>query len=201
MMNRIFTGMLLAGILAAAFLGNMDKVALAFIESSKEAVQLAIVMLGVVGMWTGIMKVAEEAGIAKALARAMRPVITWLYPDLSGKEAQKARSYIAENMVANLLGLGWAATPTGLKAMEELKKVKDAGTQSDQHTASDAMCMFLLINVSSLQLIPINIIAYRSQYGAENPTSIVLPAILATLVSTLVAVIYGKGKYKKSGKS
>lgn len=198
MMNKIFIGMLLLGIGVAAFFGNMDKVALAFVDSSKEAVQLAIVMLGVVGMWTGIMKVAEEAGIAKRLARALRPIIRFLYPTLKGREAEKARYYIAENMAANFLGLGWAATPTGLKAMEELKKVKEIQEPVvPKEEASEAMCMFLLINVSSLQLIPVNIVAYRSQYGAVNPTSIILPSILATLVSTIVAVIYGKWKCKQ----
>ena len=187
--------MLLIGIIAAAFLGNMEAVALAFIDNSKEAVQLAIVMLGVVGMWTGVMKVAEEAGIAKRLAKGFSPVIHFLYPDLKGKECEKARYYIAENMAANFLGLGWAATPTGLKAMEELKRIKAIQEpDSPKEEASHSMCMFLLINVSSLQLIPVNIIAYRSQYGAVNPASIVLPAILSTTISTLVAVIYGKCK-------
>ena len=201
MMNKIFVGMLLLGIGVGAFLGNMDQVALAFVDSSKEAVQLAIVMLGVVGMWTGIMKVAEESGIARGLARIFRPVIEFLYPSLKGKEAEKARYYIAENMAANFLGLGWAATPTGLKAMEELKKVKEFQEPMDpKEEASEAMCMFLLINVSSLQLIPVNIIAYRSQYGSVNPTAIILPAMIATLVSTLVAVIYGKWKTRKRTK-
>lgn len=201
MMNKIFVGMLLLGIGVGAFLGNMDQVALAFVDSSKEAVQLAIVMLGVVGMWTGIMKVAEEAGIARGLARIFRPVIGFLYPSLKGKEAEKARYYIAENMAANFLGLGWAATPTGLKAMEELKKVKEfQEPMGPKEEASEAMCMFLLINVSSLQLIPVNIIAYRSQYGSVNPTAIILPAMIATLVSTLVAVIYGKWKIRNRTK-
>ena len=201
MMNKIFVGMLLLGIGVGAFLGNMDQVALAFGDSSKEAVELAIVMLGVVGMWTGIMKVAEESGIARGLARIFRPVIEFLYPSLKGKEAEKARYYIAENMAANFLGLGWAATPTGLKAMEELKKVKEFQEPMDpKEEASEAMCMFLLINVSSLQLIPVNIIAYRSQYGSVNPTAIILPAMIATLVSTLVAVIYGKWKIRNRTK-
>ena len=198
MINKLFCGMLLIGIIAAAILGNMEAVALAFIDNSKEAVQLAIVMLGVVGMWTGVMKVAEEAGIAQKLARALAPVIRFLYPDLKGAECEKARYYIAENMAANFLGLGWAATPTGLKAMEELKRIKTLQEpDSPKEEASNAMCMFLLINVSSLQLIPVNIIAYRSQYGAVNPASIVVPAILATTISTLAAVIYGKCKIHK----
>jgi spore maturation protein A len=195
MMNKIFAGMLLVGIVVAAFTGKMDAVSLAFVDCAKEAVQLAVVMLGVVGMWSGILKVAEEAGIAQGLARALRPVIRFLYPSLEGREAERARYYIAENMAANFLGLGWAATPTGLKAMEELKKVKEHGEQTlPQDAPSDAMCMFLLVNVSSLQLIPVNIIAYRSQYGSVNPTAIILPSILATVVSTLVAVVYGKYK-------
>lgn len=198
MMNKIFVGMIFIGIVCAAFLGNMDQVAIAFVDSSKEAVQLAIVMLGVVGMWTGIMKIAEAAGIAGSLAKTLKPLLNFLFPMLNGKEAEKARYYIAENMACNVLGLGWAATPTGLMAMEELKKIKKQQQPFEpEDTASDAMCMFLLINVSSLQLIPVNMIAYRSQYGAVNPTQIVLPAILATMVSTLTAVIYGKIKIRK----
>ena len=227
MMNKIFVGMLLLGIGVGAFLGNMDQVALAFVDSSKEAVQLAIVMLGVVGMWTGIMKVAEEAGIARGLARIFRPVIEFLYPSLKGKEAEKARYYIAENMAANFLGLGWAATPMGLKAMKELavlERERLAAAERERLTegkgkkrdgrelgsekrniegkepavaASDEMCTFLVLNISSLQVIPVNIIAYRAQYGAVNPAAVVLPGLIATTISTLVAVIFCRLCMKK----
>lgn len=200
MLNKIFVVMIITAITVAAFFGTMDKVALAFLDSAKEAVELGILMLGVVGMWTGVMKVAEEAGIAKGLAKALAPLIRFLYPSLKGEKAQKARYYISENMAANFLGLGWAATPTGLKAMKELKKLKEeqpAKEKLGKEEPTNAMCMFLLINVSSLQLIPVNIIAYRSQYGAVNPTAILLPAILATLASTVVAVLYGRWKIRK----
>lgn len=226
MMNRIFVGMILLGIVVSVFLGNVDQVALQFVDSSKEAVELSIVMLGVVGMWTGMMKVAEAAGISRALAKRLSPLILFLYPELKGANCAKAREYIAQNMTANFLGLGWAATPTGIKAMEELKNIAQSTRkplqnkekrgrcplENDRHISctsnkneisapTNSMCMFLLINVSSLQLIPINIIAYRSKYGAVNPSAIIAPAVIATTCSTLVAIFYGKYQQHKSNKS
>ena len=105
---------------------------------------------------------------------------------------KKAKEYISTNIVANILGLGWAATPSGLKAMEELQK-----DNPDKNTATNEMCSFLILNISSLQLIPINIIAYRSQYGSVNPSKILIPGLIATLGSTIVAVIYIKWKDRK----
>jgi spore maturation protein A len=116
-------------------------------------------------------------------------MLRFLFPDVP--EESKANDYIASNMLANILGLGWAATPFGLKAMTELQKINVA-QGGKKEVASRAMCTFLIINVSSLQLIPVNIIAYRSQYGAVNPAEIVGPAIVATLVSTVAAVVFVK---------
>ena len=199
-MNRIFAGMILLGIIVSVFLGNVDRVALQFVDSSKEAVELSVVMLGVVGMWTGMMKVAEAAGISRALTKRLVPLIRFLYPELKGEHCAKAREYIAQNMTANFLGLGWAATPTGIKAMEELKHISCASNKNEISAPTNSMCMFLLINVSSLQLIPVNIIAYRSKYGAESPAQIIAPAVIATICSTLVAILYGKYRQHKTKK-
>lgn len=196
MLNRLFSGMLLLGIIVGACTGHIGEVSLAFLDSAKEAVTLCITMLGVVGLWTGIMKVAEDAGLSEKLAHLMRPVVSFLFPRLKGKESAAARAYLSENLAANLLGLGWAATPTGLKAMQELNQLRER-QQMEHHSPSDEMCMFLLVNVSSLQLIPVKIIAFRSQYGAVDPSAIILPAILATTVSTAVAVCYGKWKMRR----
>ena len=117
------------------------------------------------------------------VSKAMYPFIHWLFPDIPPQH--KANEYIAANMAANILGLGWAATPSGLKAMEELQK-----DNPDKNTATNEMCSFLILNISSLQLIPINIFAYRSQYGSVNPSKILIPGLIATLGSTIVAVIY-----------
>ena len=121
--------------------------------------------------------------------KSLTPFLTVLFPNLKN---QKAKEYISTNIVANILGLGWAATPSGLKAMEELQK-----DNPDKNTATNEMCSFLILNISSLQLIPINIIAYRSQYGSVNPSKILIPGLIATLGSTIVAVIYIKWKDRK----
>ena len=173
MLNKLWGIMLLAGIIVAAFTGKIGEAGTAAIDSSKEAVTLCIAMLGVMSMWTGIMNVAKKAGLIDAMTRALRP------------EGHRANEYIASNMIANMLGLGWAATPYGLKAMEEMKELNQGS-----HIASTDMCTFLIINISSLQLIPVNIIAYRSEYGSVSPTSIIGMGLVATLVSTAAGVIF-----------
>ena len=149
-------------------------------------------MLGVMTLWTGVLEIGHRSGLVDQLARRMGPVLTFLFPRLDPDG--EARKQISVNMIANILGLGWAATPAGLKAMEELKKVEEerrkGGAVRQEGTASNEMCTFLIINISSLQLIPMNMIAYRSQYGSVNPTAIVGPALAATFISTVVAVIF-----------
>ena len=185
MLNILWVLMIAGGILFASFHGTMGKLTEVFISSSTEAVNLCIFMLGVIGVWNGMMEIAVKSGLMKRVSKAMYPFIHWLFPDIPPQH--KANEYIAANMAANILGLGWAATPAGLKAMKELKKLEDT------YEASDMMCAFLVLNISSLQLIPINMIAYRSQYGSVNPTAIVLPAILATMISTLAGILFIKG--------
>lgn len=183
MLNKLWGIMLLGGIIVAAFTGKIGDAGTAAIDSSKEAVMLCIAMLGVMSMWTGIMNVAKKAGLIDAMTRALRPVLRFLFPDIPREHV--VNEYIAANMIANMLGLGWAATPYGLKAMEEMKELNEGS-----HIASPDMCTFLIINISSLQLIPVNIIAYRSQYGSVSPTSIIGMGLIATLVSTAVGVLY-----------
>ena len=180
------------------------------IQASKEAVTLCITMLCVMTLWTGVLEIGHRSGLVDQLAGRMGPILTFLFPRLDPDG--KARKQISVNVTANILGLGWAATPARLKAMEELKKVEEerrkggAARQKDTPgqeetagqraaarqagTASNEMCTFLIINISSLQLIPMNMIAYRSQYGSVNPTAIVGPALAATFISTVVAVIF-----------
>lgn len=197
MLNYIWALMILLGVAVGVFTGSLEAISTAAIDSSKEAVTLALGMLGVIALWSGLMKIAESSGLLKVIEKKLYPVIHFLFPRIpKGHESQK---YIATNMTANILGLGWAATPAGLKAMESLAELNEdqcrrLGTNKTRavHIASAEMCTFLIINISSLQLIPVNIIAYRSQYGSVTPTSIVGPAILATLVSTLVAVVFCK---------
>ncbi len=183
MLNKLWGIMLLAGIVVAAFTGKIGEAGTAAIDSSKEAVTLCIAMLGVMSMWTGIMNVAKKAGLIDAMTRALRPALRFFFPGVP--EGHRANEYIASNIIANMLGLGWAATPYGLKAMEEMKELNNGS-----HIASADMCTFLIINISSLQLIPVNIIAYRSEYGSISPTSIIGMGLVATLVSTAAGVLF-----------
>ncbi len=183
MLNKLWGLMILIGILFAAFTGRIGDVGTAAIDSSKEAVTLCITMLGVMSMWTGLMNIAKKAGIIDVLTKGLRPVLAFLFPGVP--RDHKANEYMAANMISNVLGLGWAATPAGLKAMEELKSLNHGS-----HIASADMCTFLIINISSLQLIPVNIIAYRSQYGSVSPTSIIGMGLVATIISTAAGVIF-----------
>ena len=196
MLNYLWSGMILIGVLWGAFHGQLAAVTEGALTSAKEAVTLCITMLGVMTLWTGVLEVGKRAGLIDQLSRRMRPVLRFLFPRLSPES--EAAKQISVNMIANILGLGWAATPAGLKAMEELKKVEEQRGERPKGVASNEMCTFLIIHISSLQLIPINMIAYRSQYGSVNPAAIVGPALAATLLSTVVAVIavklLGRGK-------
>lgn len=185
MLNILWVIMIAGGIFFAAFHGTMGHITESFISSSTEAVNLCIFMLGVIGVWNGMMEIAVKSGLMKKIAKTMYPFIHWLFPDIPPRH--KANEYIAANMAANILGLGWAATPAGLKAMRELQKLEEGGGR-----ASDMMCAFLVLNISSLQLVPINMIAYRSQYGSVNPAAVVLPAICATMISTIAGIVFIK---------
>lgn len=183
MLNYLWGFMIIIGIMVGVFTGRINEVSTASIASAKEAVTLCIAMLGIMSLWTGIMQIAKASGIIDALTKALHPIIRLLFPDIP--KGHVANEYIASNMIANILGLGWAATPMGLKAMKELKALN-----KDSEYASCDMCTFLIINISSLQLIPVNIIAYRSQYGSISPTEILGAALVATLISTIAGVIF-----------
>lgn len=197
MLNYLWAGMIIVGVVYAAFTGRMPDITNAALDSSKEAIALCITMMGVMSFWVGLMEIADKVGIVKSLSWKMRPLIRFLFPDMP--KGHPAEEHITTNIIANVLGLGWAATPAGLKAMDELGKLEEErrrgilpGPVRRRGTASNEMCTFLILNISSLQLIPVNVIAYRSQYGSVNPTAIVGPGILATAVSTGVAVVFCK---------
>lgn len=233
MLNILWGAMLLTGIVYGAITGNMNQVTDAALSSAKEAVSLCITMAGIVAMWVGVMEIAKASGLVDKMTQGMEPLLKFLFPGIP--KGHRAMEFISANMIANFLGLGWAATPFGLKAMEALSELeekrrsaytgrsesleqRDLNGEMGQRTgifdgenghdrklrlkcgcaamprgvASNEMCTFLILNISSLQLIPVNIIAYRSQYGSVNPTAIVGPGILATAVSTGVAVVFCK---------
>lgn len=202
-MDLLWAGMLLCGMIYAAFSGNLEAVTEIILSSAKEAVQLGIGMAGILAFWTGLMEIAQDCGLVNRLTRSIRPVIRFLFPDIP--DGHRAQEYISLNMIANMLGLGGAATPAGLEAMKVLEQIEEerrngrrAGRKRPKGTASNEMCTFLILNISSLQLIPVNMIAWRSQYGSSNPEAIVGPALLATACSTLTAVIYCKWKMRKA---
>lgn len=202
MLNYLWAGMILVGIVFAAFTGNMGEITNAALDSSREAVTLCITMLGVMSFWVGLMEIARQAGVMEAASRRLGPVIRFLFPGIP--KGHPAEAPIMANLIANVLGLGWAATPAGLQAMEELGKLEEdrregkaPGKARGRGIAGNEMCTFLIINISSIQLIPVNIIAYRSQYGSVNPTAIVGPAIVATAVSTGLAVVFCKMMERK----
>lgn len=204
MLNYLWAGIILAGILFGAFNGRMEEITNAALDSSKEAVTLCITMIGVMAFWTGIMEIASKAGIIGMASRKMRPLIRFLFPDIP--EGHRAGEHITTNFIANFLGLGWAATPAGLRAMEELGRLEEDrrsgkafGSAREKGVASNEMCTFLIINISSLQLIPMNVIAYRSQYGSPNPAAIVGAGIVATMVSTGAAVIFCRIMDRRGG--
>lgn len=195
MLNYLWAGMILVGILYGAFNGKMPDITNAALDSAKEAVTLCITMIGVMSFWTGIMEIASRAGIIGMASGKMQPMIRFLFPEIP--KGHKANEHITTNFIANFLGLGWAATPAGLKAMEELGRLEDdrragraAGPVRKKGIASNEMCTFLILNISSLQLIPVNVIAYRSQYGSANPAGIVGAGIAATAVSTGAAIVF-----------
>ena len=185
-MNYLWGGMIVIGLIFGAFHGGFASITEAVVDSAKEATNLAIAMAGVVAMWTGLMEIAQETGMLTVCAKRLRPLLKFLFPGLP--QESRANELIATNFIANIFGLGWAATPAGLEAMQELQ----VHSREKKGVASQEMCTFLVLNISSLQLIPVNMIAYRSQYGSVNPAAVVGPGIVATLVSTLTAVVLCK---------
>lgn len=205
MLNILWGAMMLVGITYGAMTGRMGEITDAALSSAKEAVALCVTMAGIVAMWMGVMEIARSSGMIDKMTEKMRPLLRFLFPNLP--ENHPSVEYISANMIANFLGLGWGATPFGLKAMEKLAELEDERRESSRYgkgikaaekgTAGKEMCTFLILNISSLQLIPVNIIAYRSQYGSVNPAGIVGPGIVATLISTVAAVVFCRLKDRK----
>jgi len=185
MLNKLWGGMILLAIVIAVMTGNMAALTNAAIESARESITLVITMLGIMSMWTGLMTIAEKAGLIGALARRARPLLRYLFPDLGRNHP--AHEPIATNFIANILGLGWAATPSGLQAMKIMQK-----DNKQKDTATRSMRMFMVINMSSLQLVTISVVAYRMQYGSVSPSEIIGPGLVVTAITTVLAVAFCK---------
>lgn len=190
MVNIIWACMAIVGIVYAMFNGTMEQVNKAIFESANEAVTLAIGLISVLVFWLGIMKIAEKAGILRVLTKLLRPIVTRLFPEIP--KDHPAMGYILSNMTANIFGLGNAATPMGIKAMEQMKQL------SGTNTASRSMITFLALNTSGLTLVPTTVIAIRMQYHSMAPTEIVGTTIIATFISTLSAILIDRLFYTLS---
>jgi spore maturation protein SpmA len=177
--------MIVISILVAAYTGRMESIGNASFESARSAVTLALGLIGGMTLWLGIMKVAEAAGLMTVISRAISPVMRWLFPEIP--RDHPAMHAIIMNMAANMLGLGSAATPMGLKAMSELDKLNP-----NKGTATNAMCLFLAINTSSVTLLPLGVITIRAAAGATSPGSIIIPGMMASACSTIAAVFMAK---------
>ena len=184
-MGAIWTALLAAAVAAAAVNGRMAELTGAAVESAGKAVTLALGLAGVMALWLGLMRVAEEAGLVRALARAARPVMRRLFPEVPPEHP--AMGAMLMNLSANLLGLGNAATPFGVKAMQELE-----GLNRTPGTASDAPALFCALNTASVQLVPASVIALRAAAGARAPGEIIGATLLASLSSAVVAVTAAK---------
>ncbi|TQS74450.1 spore maturation protein [Ornithinibacillus gellani] len=192
MVHLIWAGMAIVGIVYAMMNGTMNEVNIAILESAQEAVTLSIGLISILVFWLGIMKIAEKAGLLNKLGKLLRPIVVRLFPDLPKNDP--AIGYIVSSISANLLGLGNAATPMGLKAMEQMKK------RSNSDEASRSMITFLALNTSGLTLIPTTVIAIRIQHQSVFPTEIVVVTILATAISTTGALLLDRYYYHQHRK-
>lgn len=181
-MNYVFSFLILSGIFVAAVNGRVDVIVNAAVTSAEGAVERAISLIAVISLWLGIARVAEKAGLIDAMSRAIAPFFRWLFPSIP--KGHPALGCILMNLSANMLGFGSAATPFGLKAMQELQKLN-----KKPDTASEAMCTFLAINTSSVTIVPATLVALRASAGSKNPSDIVGAMLFATTCSTLAAIM------------
>lgn len=192
MINKIWGFFIIAGILFTILFGNISDLNDTILNSASSGVQMVLDLLPIIVLWSGIMKIAEKSGILDRVGHLVKPVLSKLFPSL--KKDSKALGYITSNIVANALGLGSAATPFGLKAMENMQK---ENPKKDE--ASDAMITFLVLNTSGVTIVPTTVIALRMMHKSANPEEIIITAILATLCSSIAGLTldYIRRKRKK----
>lgn len=188
MLQWLWMLMMIAGCLYAAATGNLVSVGEALVSSAKETIALVTAMLGVVAVWCGLMEIAREVGVVRALGRLLAKPMRCLFPEIPA--GHPAMDSLLLNITANILGLGWAATPAGIRGMEQLAALEAAQPTVPEGSASNSMCTFLILNISSLQLISANMLAYRAQYESAAPMACVVPAIVTTCVSTLAGIVF-----------
>ena len=185
MLNILWPIFIIISIIYAIFSGNLENLNKSIFESTESAVNLTLTLIGMTCLWSGIMEIASKTSIIEYLSKILKPVIKKLFPNITSKS--KSYDNIIMNIVANILGLGNAATPLGLKAMNELQKEND-----DKEKLSDSMMMLIVLNTASLQIIPTTVIAIRNSLGSDNPTKIIFPVWVSTICAAIVGVIFCK---------
>ncbi|WP_442594637.1 nucleoside recognition domain-containing protein [Neobacillus sp. D3-1R] len=188
MVNYIWVGLTMIGFIFAAVNGTMNEVNEAIFKGAKEAVTLCIGLISILVFWLGMMRIAEDSGLLKKLSSLFEPLVKRLFPEVP--KNHPALGYILSNMIANMFGLGNAATPLGIKAMEQLKELNGGKTE-----ASRSMVTFLAINTASITIIPTTVIAIRMNYHSKSPTEIVGPTLIATILSAIAAILIDRYFY------
>lgn len=181
MLNIVWPIFIIISFIYAIFSGNLERLNSSIFESTETAINLSLTMLGTMCLWNGIIEIAMNTALIDKLNKILKPIINFLFPEV--KDNREITSEISMNMIANILGLGNAATPLGLKAMKSMQK---CNTKKD--TLSNSMLMLIVINTASIQLIPTTVIAIRTSLGSENPTAIVLPVWIATILAAIAGI-------------
>lgn len=193
MLNILWPSFIIISFIYAILNGKVNELNDGIFKSLSDAVELTITFLGTISLWNGIMEIASNTTIIDKMTNAIKPLINYLFPDL--KNNKKAKQEISVNMIANILGLGNAATPLGIKAM---KTMQEDNIKKDELT--DPMMMFILINTASIQLIPTSVIAIRTSLNSQNPTSIIIPVWVSSIVAAVVGIFFTKILIKKGKK-
>ena len=190
MLNILWPIFIILSFIYGLISGKVNEINNGIFKSLTDAVELTITFLGTICLWNGLMEIVKKTTLINKLTKILKPLINILFPEL--KENQKAKEEIAMNLIANILGLGNAATPLGLKAMKTMQK-----ENKKKDTLSNSMMMFIVLNTASLQLIPTNVIAIRSSLNSDNPTNIILPVWIATIIAAMVGIIFTRILIKK----
>jgi len=192
LLNKIWPIFIIISVIFAVFSGNVEKINNSIFESTTNAVELSISLLGTICLWSGIMEIAMNTNIIELLVKSLEPLLKILFPEL--KNNKKIKKEISMNMIANILGLGNAATPLGLKAMKSMQDIN-----SDKSKLTNSMAMFIILNTASLQLIPTTVIAIRNSLGSENPSKIIIPVWITTILAAIAGILATKVFIKVEG--
>lgn len=193
MLNYLWPMFIIVSFIYAIISGNVEKLNNSIFESIESVISLSMTLVGTMCLWCGIMEIVKNTSIMNKLTKILRPILLWLFPD--ARYNKDAMDNISINVVSNILGLGNAATPAGMKAIDSLKE-----SNKDKQSLSDSMMMLIVINTTSVELIPTTVIAIRQSLNAQNPASIIIPIWISTIVGTMVGIISTKLLIKRDSK-